>query len=193
MCAIFSPLFHHQAPEDSELIGPEGIERLCKDLGVAPEDVVMLVLAWKMEAKQMGYFTIKEWTKGLTDLQCDSIVKLRSKLDHLRSLMTDPNHFKSIFRYAFDFTKDKDQRSIDIDTAKIMLSLLLADRWPMFGSFHQFLDESKYKVINKDQWCNVLEFSRTINLDLSNYDEDGAWPVLLDEFVDWHRRTRTAA
>lgn len=34
--------------------------------------------------------------------------------------------------------------------------------------------QSKYKVINKDQWCNVLEFSRTINLDLSNYDEDGA-------------------
>lgn len=29
-------------------------------------------------------------------------------------------------------------------------------------------------MINKDQWCNVLEFSRTISLDLSNYDEDGA-------------------
>lgn len=37
-----------------------------------------------------------------------------------------------------------------------------------------FPQQSKYKVINKDQWCNVLEFSRTINLDLSNYDEDGA-------------------
>lgn len=40
-----------------------------------------------------------------------------------------------------------------------------------YFSLHQ---QSKYKVINKDQWCNVLEFSRTINLDLSNYDEDGA-------------------
>lgn len=28
--------------------------------------------------------------------------------------------------------------------------------------------------MNKDQWYNVLEFSRTINTDLSNYDEDGA-------------------
>ena len=34
--------------------------------------------------------------------------------------------------------------------------------------------QSRYKVINKDQWCNVLEFSRTIAPDLSNYDEDGA-------------------
>ena len=36
------------------------------------------------------------------------------------------------------------------------------------------LQQSKYKVINRDQWCNVLEFSRSINPDLSNYDEDGA-------------------
>ena len=34
--------------------------------------------------------------------------------------------------------------------------------------------QSKYKVMNKDQWYNVLEFSRTVNADLSNYDEDGA-------------------
>ena len=34
--------------------------------------------------------------------------------------------------------------------------------------------QSKYKVINKDQWCNILEFSRLVNVDLSNYDEDGA-------------------
>ena len=42
--------------------------------------------------------------------------------------------------------------------------------------------------MNKDQWYNVLEFSRTVNADASNYDEDGAWPVLLDEFVTWLRR-----
>lgn len=39
---------------------------------------------------------------------------------------------------------------------------------------HKSLQQSKYKGLNKDQWYNVLEFSRTINTDLSNYDEDGA-------------------
>ncbi|XP_058882532.1 DCN1-like protein 4 isoform X4 [Acipenser ruthenus] len=82
---------------------------------------------------------------------------------------------------------EKDQRSLDINTAKCMLGLLLGKTWPLFPVFNQFLEQSKYKVINKDQWCNVLEFSRTINLDLSNYDEDGAWPVLLDEFVEWYK------
>lgn len=83
--------------------------------------------------------------------------------------------------------QEKDQRSLDLNTAKCMLGLLLGKTWPLFPVFNQFLEQSKYKVINKDQWCNVLEFSRTINLDLSNYDEDGAWPVLLDEFVEWYK------
>lgn len=70
--------------------------------------------------------------------------------------------------------QDKDQRSMDADTAKAMLHLLLGKYWKLYPQFHQFLDQSKYKVINKDQWCNILEFSRTINSDLSNYDIDGA-------------------
>ena len=36
------------------------------------------------------------------------------------------------------------------------------------------LQQNRYRVMNKDQWCNVLEFSRSILPDLSNYDEDGA-------------------
>jgi len=39
-----------------------------------------------------------------------------------------------------------------------------------------------------DQWMNILEFCRTIKGDLSNYDENGAWPVLLDEYCEWIRK-----
>lgn len=174
---------------DPDVIEPEGIENFCNALAVAPEDIVMLVISWKMEAKQMGYFHMKEWLKGMQEMQCDSLVKLRNKLEVFRSLLNDQQIFKSIYRYSFDFAKDKDQRSLDLETAKAMLQLLLAKRWPLYPYFHQFLEQSKYKVLNKDQWCNVLEFSRSISHDLTNYDEDGAWPVLLDEFVDWYRKS----
>lgn len=53
----------------------------------------------------MGFFTQTEWQKGLTDLQCDSAIKLKSKLDHLRGLMNDQNVFKNIYRYAYDFAR----------------------------------------------------------------------------------------
>lgn len=178
--------FYEYAGPD-EVVGPEGMEKFCEDIGVEPENIIMLVLAWKLEAMNMGFFTKEEWVKGMTRLQCDCTEKLQSKFDYLRSLLNDTAAFKNIYRYAFDFARDKDQRSLDLDTAKSMLALLLGRTWPLFSFFYQFLEQSKYKVMNKDQWFNVLEFSRTVHADLTNYDEDGAWPVLLDEFVEWQK------
>lgn len=44
------------------------MEKFCEDLAVDPENVVMLVIAYKMGAKQMGYFTQEEWLKGKVTL-----------------------------------------------------------------------------------------------------------------------------
>lgn len=69
------------------------------------------VIAYKMNARQMGFFTQAEWQKGLTELQCDSKEKLQSKLDYLRNLMNDQNVFKSIYRYAYDFARVSDSET----------------------------------------------------------------------------------
>nr|CAG4641192.1 EOG090X0DAO [Eulimnadia texana] len=180
----------YSSKNDPDTIGPEGMERLCKDLVVDPENISLLVLAWKMGAKQMGYFTLDEWLKGLTELHCDSAEKLQSKLDSLCSMLQDSATFKNVYRYSYDFARDKDQRSLDIDTAKALLSLLLSRRWSLLQPFVQFLDQSRYRVLNKDQWFNILEFSRAVDADLKKYDVDGAWPVMLDEFVEWYQNSR---
>lgn len=58
-----------------------------------------------MQARRMGFFTKEEWLKGFSDLHCDSIQKLQSKFDYLRSMLNDPNTFKAIYRYAYDFAR----------------------------------------------------------------------------------------
>ena len=103
-------------------------------------------------------------------------------------------------------------------TAAQMLNILLVSRWCLLDDFIRFLQKSSYKVINKDQWYNLLEFSRVILPDLSNYDVDGAckclfqWvkfnnfvdlfllinfnivgPVILDEFVESLKRDQLVA
>ncbi|XP_045449900.1 DCN1-like protein 5 [Melitaea cinxia] len=175
---------------EPDVLGPEGMEKFCEDLNVDPENVVMLVIAYKMGAKQMGYFTQEEWLKGLTELQCDSVHKLQNKLEYLRSLLNDPYMFKAIYRYSYDFARDKEQRSLDTGTARALLGVLLP-RWPLRAALADFLArEQRYRVVNRDQWSNILEFSRTVDAQLAAYDADGAWPVMLDEFVEWLRAER---
>ena len=41
------------------------------------------------------------------------------------------------------------------------------------------------KVISRDVWLQLLEFAKTVDSTLSNYDAEGAWPCLLDEFVEY--------
>jgi len=33
----------------------------------------------------------------------------------------------------------------------------------------------------------MLNFFQEVDDDCGNYNEDGAWPLLLDDFVEWHR------
>lgn len=38
-----------------------------------------------------------------------------------------------------------------------------------------------------DQWQNFLRFSLEVNADMSNAEDNPAWPVLLDNFTEWYR------
>ncbi|KAI8619014.1 Cullin binding-domain-containing protein [Chytriomyces sp. MP71] len=56
--------------------------------------------------------------------------------------------------------------------------------------FLAYLDDEAaddVKVINKDQWMSFYDFCSSVRADLSNYDESSAWPVILDEYVEWVR------
>ncbi|KAK3805430.1 MAG: DCN1-like protein 5-like protein [Linnemannia elongata] len=100
--------------------------------------------------------------------------------------LKDPVHFKEFYRYIFMFAKDSEQKCMPVDTACAMISTVMKDR-PHEQRFVEYLGAKKpIKVINKDQWYNFLDFSDTISEDLSNYDGlSSAWPVLLDEYVEW--------
>ena len=39
----------------------------------------------------------------------------------------------------------------------------------------------------------MLNFCREVQPDCSNYNDDGAWPLLLDDYVEWYREKHGAA
>lgn len=46
---------------------------------------------------------------------------------------------QELYRYAFELSREGNQKSLDIDTARNLLQLLLSDRWPNLPYFLTFL------------------------------------------------------
>eukprot|EP01135_Chromosphaera_perkinsii_P008620 Nk52_evm62s1401 gene=Nk52_evmTU62s1401 len=165
---------------------PEGMCRFCEDIKVDPEDIFMLILAYRLEATTIGYFTEQRWMAGMKSLGCDCQEKLMEKKEAIReAVLADEAVFKALYKFAFDFSRVEGQKSVDVETGRAMLKVLLGKRWVMFDKFDEFLRNCSYRVINKDQWLNIFEFSVSVDCDFSQYDENSAWSVLLDEFVDF--------
>lgn len=102
----------YTSDEDPHQLGPDGMERFCEDIKVDPEDIAMLCIAYKMNAKNLGYFTQAEFLSGLGDfdVQCDTPAKLQNKLTYFYNLLNDPQTFKLIYRYAYDFARVRNER-----------------------------------------------------------------------------------
>lgn len=182
-------LFFTYANRSSGLIDPEGIEALCSDIEVDHTDVRMLMLAWKMQAEKQGYFTQEEWRKGLKALRVDTIEKLKKALPELEKEVRRTSNFVDFYQYAFRYclTEEK-QKSIDIESICQLLDLVLGFQFrAQVDYFVEYLKtQTDYKVINMDQWMGFYRFCNEISFpDFSNYDPELAWPLILDNFVDW--------
>ena len=98
---------------------------------------------------------------------------LRSQLVPLRAELDNPAKFKSIYQFAFDFGKESSQKSLPLDVAVPLWQLLLESRFALLSLWCDFVQEYHKKAISRDTWNLLLDFSRNVKGDLSNYDADG--------------------
>jgi len=94
--------------------------------------------------------------------------------------------FSSFYSFCFTLAKPENSRNIDIETACALWSVVLGPQFPLITDVIEFINETKgHKGANKDVWNMMYEFCRDTRRDLSNFDVDGAWPTVIDEFVRW--------
>jgi hypothetical protein len=77
---------------------------------------------------------------------------------------------------------------LDTELVVALLKMVLTGRIPgdRLESFCAFAETQKsYTRITLDQWTSFLDFCLAVP-DLSQYDESSsAWPVLIDEYVEY--------
>lgn len=171
---------------DEDNIGAQGISDLFgNDLGVdVAADPVILVIAYHCRAETMGVFTRDEFVGGMQRLGCDDVQKLRAKLDELRQMLQDRTTCKEIYAFTFQYSLDKGQKSLPVDLCIEFWKLLLRGHFALLDQWIAFVEQRVKNSISKDTWMMLYDLATQVQPDLSDYDMNGAWPVLLDEFVE---------
>ncbi|TRY67172.1 hypothetical protein TCAL_03086 [Tigriopus californicus] len=177
----------YKDPNDAGKIGMNGVVKLLEDLQLDASSRLVLLLAWRFKAAAQCEFSREEFMSGMADLGCDSVEKLKSKLPTLEREIMDPNRFKDFYQFTFNYAKNPGQKSLELEMALAYWNIVLEGRFQFLNIWITFLKENHKRSIPKDTWNLLLDFAQTVDEKMSNYDENGAWPVLIDDFVEYAR------
>lgn len=113
-------------------------------------------------------------------------------MEKLNEELNDPVKFREFYQFAFRYAKSVQQRSLAIDTAIALWELIFGDLDPRVQVWINFLQDRKQKAVPKDTWNLFLDFLRSTDPLYSNYDCEGAWPVVIDEFVEYAKQNKNS-
>ncbi|KIR60386.1 defective in Cullin neddylation protein 1 [Cryptococcus bacillisporus CA1873] len=203
-------------PSDPKLIKIDGTMELCEELDIDPgTDAVLFCLAADLGSKATGEWEKAPFVAGIASYpgNIDSLSKLKAYLPNLREkLVSDPEYFKKVYNHAFQLARGGPQsltRSLPLDTAIDLWTLFFPPAFnhspsalshlpdntspqftqPEFDLWIEFMQQ-KNKAVSKDTWALLVDFARSIDKDFKEYDEDGAWPSMIDDFVEYVREIK---
>ncbi|KAI9153506.1 hypothetical protein LWI28_012446 [Acer negundo] len=110
----------------------------------------------------------------------DALFKLMSRLN----LMGDFSEFSRFYDFVFFMCREHGQKNITISRAVVAWRIALAGRFRLLNQWCDFVEKNQRHNISEDTWQQVLAFSRCVHENLEGYDPEGAWPVLIDDFVE---------
>eukprot|EP01061_Rhynchopus_euleeides_P043024 TRINITY_DN7507_c1_g2_i1.p1 TRINITY_DN7507_c1_g2~~TRINITY_DN7507_c1_g2_i1.p1 ORF type:complete len:288 (+),score=111.22 TRINITY_DN7507_c1_g2_i1:145-1008(+) len=181
---------HRKASDCDDLcIQGEGLMTLAEDLGVSIDDDALLLLACRIQAAEPFKLGQSEFVNGMRSLGIDSVSALKKALVQWKRDLADNRHFKYFYWFAFDWTREENARVMQndaaIDSWNVLLKMKAKELHFPLDLWCEFVSTQHKKAISRDVWKSLLDFMMSTKSDMSNYDEDEGWPVLIDEFVEW--------
>ncbi|KYQ96857.1 hypothetical protein DLAC_04164 [Tieghemostelium lacteum] len=165
----------------------ENLERFCKDLGVQGE-LLEFGLLWKFKVKVMGEITKEEFINACNQLKVDGLAKLKSEIQQIKTQLNQEQQFKEFYTFTYDLGRLENQKNVGLDMAIELWSVVMGPKYKDLQTWFEFLKSKHNLAISKDTWALFYDFVKIANDDINKYDSDGAWPVLLDDFVDYLKK-----
>lgn len=183
---------YRQPGDPQDTISVNGTMSYIEALGLDLEEPAVLALCQMLNAPTMGEFARAGFVDGWKALQLDTLEKQRAHIPTLRTTFsTSESLQKKVYMFTYAFARQSNQKSLPLDTAIEYWKLLLGERWKgHIGLWIEFLETEWKKSVAKDTWNMLWDFTGLCKEDpsLTGYDDEGAWPSILDSFVDFVRR-----
>jgi len=81
-------LFSNYAESDkTDIIGPEGFEKMCSDAQIPMDEAMGLILSWQLGAQEMAKLTKDAWVKETDALKVSSLLQLNAVVRDLNDLL----------------------------------------------------------------------------------------------------------
>jgi hypothetical protein len=176
--------------EEEDAIGPNGIAALFNACGIdAESDEITLVFAQQCAPRASASSPRRSFSPACvrsTAPLCPSSSR-RSPACAASSTPAGPTARSCRLSLISPAPGPTSRRSIRSLPPVSPLSLLR--RTALGARLATFLaEQTAYRGINADQWLGVWEFARSVDAEFSGYDEDGAWPIIIDDFVGWCKK-----
>jgi len=177
--------------EDPSIMSEEGMILFFRDCGVNPEGHETLAIAWHLQASEMGIFQKEEFVNGLSKSGVSDKKEMKKQIQQVARSLSDNKQFKEFYKWVFHHVKEDDKKkTIPTPLAWQLWQIVLVkqqNQMPLLSEWLKYCDEEQdgaLKAISRDVWEQLFDFLKETNT-IEAYDENGAWPVAIDEFIEW--------
>lgn len=151
----------------------------------------------------MGEITREGFTEGWSELGAyDTIEKQKKFIQQRRASLGQPVNrevLKNVYNHTFKLLiTGAGQRAVVKEACVAMWQVLFKSpsldwrttKFNWLDLWTEFVLDNDIKMINSDVWKQTFKFAEESTKDesLAWWSEESAWPALVDEFVEWHKK-----
>jgi len=180
-------LFDRYIDDEKDVSSQLGLSKFFEDVGIELSHRWSLYIMYQLKATQMMRLSRKQFNDYFGKMKAFTKSDIKKTcVRECRSIDNTQKKFKEFYEWLFSHVKEnEDKRSIPKDFAINLWGVILSEqKYPLLPDFCKFAQKNEeVKAITLDTWTVVREFLETCK-DPKTFENDGAWPVLVDMYLD---------